>query len=255
MLSFVEGAEARHVLWVHFIDEFLELYWVASSCREVSRIAVGDVFKAVDFSKLPEDRILVLALAFDLENLGQVSLLGDALHHVLDQLRLGKGVLVIHREVVEQFVLGGVSFLHIFEGAESANKIVSAVVGLIGDHLVAVRELLEETHGELESNKIGTAESSGKNWVSHPSFPEHGVACLHFSNHGQALDDSEGSKGAAKKLLDLLHTHYLVDFLSIFVVVAIRSLNLLNGLVADPHGRIGNVSQVPLLLQLLLHLL
>ena len=68
-------------------------------------VAERDVLETMNLTEGPEDGVRVLAKALDLEDLTQVGLLGDALHHVIEELGLGERVLVVHRQVVEDFIL------------------------------------------------------------------------------------------------------------------------------------------------------
>lgn len=135
----------------------------------------------MDFTKLPEVWVLVLALTLDLEDLGEVGLLRDALNHVLEELRLGKRVLVVHGEVVEKLVFSRVRFL-VLESTEAAHKVVPSVEGLMVDTFVTVSQLLEETHGQLRATVVSTSENSSNHGVAHPRLSHHSVACLHLTD-------------------------------------------------------------------------
>jgi len=63
------------VIVLIFIDQFLQGEGV-SVCRfDILFVAEGNIFKSMDFTSVPEDVIDILALALDLEDLGEVRLL------------------------------------------------------------------------------------------------------------------------------------------------------------------------------------
>ena len=90
------GAQTWNVFRGHLVYQFLKFVRVALGFCEVLCITESDVLETVDLTELPEDRVGVLAGALDSENLGEVSLLRDALDHVLEKLGLGQGVFVVH---------------------------------------------------------------------------------------------------------------------------------------------------------------
>lgn len=106
ILDVLVGAQTWNVFRGHLVDQFLKFVRVALGFCEVLCITESDVLETVDLTELPEDRVGVLAGALDSENLGEVSLLRDALDHVLEKLGLGQGVFVVHGQVVQELVLG-----------------------------------------------------------------------------------------------------------------------------------------------------
>ena len=99
----------------------------------------------MDLTKGPESIVGVLTLTFDLEDLAQIGLLTDALHHVIEELGLGEGVLVIHGQVIKELFLSGGILVGVLEETEAAHNVVSSHVGLSVDGLVSVGQLLEES--------------------------------------------------------------------------------------------------------------
>lgn len=88
-LALLVRAEAWDVLRVNSVNKLLEFVWVAVGSFKVGRGAVGDILETVDLTKLPENRVGVLALALDTEDLAEVGLLGDRLDHMVEKLGLG----------------------------------------------------------------------------------------------------------------------------------------------------------------------
>lgn len=88
-LALLVRAEAWDVLRVNSVNKLLEFVWVAVCSFKVGRGAVGDILETVDLTKLPENRVGVLALALDAEDLAEVGLLGDRLDHMVEKLGLG----------------------------------------------------------------------------------------------------------------------------------------------------------------------
>lgn len=105
LLDLLERAHAWSILGSELMNEFLNFVRVTLSSKELSLIAERDVLETMNLTEGPEDGVRVLAKALDLEDLTQVGLLGDALHHVIEELGLGERVLVVHRQVVEDFIL------------------------------------------------------------------------------------------------------------------------------------------------------
>lgn len=155
--------------------------------------------------------------------------------------------------MVKKSVLSRAS-LFFLKSTEAAHKVVPTVIRLVGDSLVTVGQLLEETDGQLEADEVGTAESGGHEGVAHPGLSHDSVAGLELTDQGKSFVNGDSSKSDAEGLFDLLDTHDLVNLLGVLVVVAIRSLNLLNSMVTNALAGVSHVSQVPVLLQLLLHL-
>lgn len=90
------GAKSLLVCRFDFVDELLQRVGIPVDLGKVGWVAEGDVFKTVDFAKLPEDRAFITANAFDGEGFAKVDLLGDLLDHVVEQFGLRKRVLGIH---------------------------------------------------------------------------------------------------------------------------------------------------------------
>ena len=128
----------------------------------------------MDLTEQPEDIIFVLSLAFNSVNFAEVSLLRDALHHVLDKLWLGKRVLVVHGHMVKQLILGSARFV-VLEDSELAHEVVIASVGVVADTLISVGQLLEETSGHLEGDIVSTIEDTSNERVAHPPLPHDSV--------------------------------------------------------------------------------
>ena len=134
-------------------------------------VAIGNVFKTVNLSEVPENVICVLALALDPENLGEVLLLRDALHHLVDKLRLGERVFVIHGEMVQELIFSRTTVaLVILPETEAANKIALSLVVFWRLSDAPIREFLEEPLRELGGTVVGRAEDSGQDGSSHPSL-------------------------------------------------------------------------------------
>lgn len=123
------------------VDQFLELKGVALGGFDVCRVAESDVFETVDLSYRPEDITLVLALALDTEDIAEVSLLGDALDHVLKELGLGERVLVVHSQMIEEVFLGRGGIL-VLEQAETTDKVVFTLVSFVADTFIPVSSFL-----------------------------------------------------------------------------------------------------------------
>ena len=95
----------------------------------------------MDLSNRPEDITLVLALALDTEDIAEVSLLGDALDHVLKELGLGERVLVVHSQMIEEVFLGRGGIL-VLEQAETTDKVVFTLVSFVADTFIPVSSFL-----------------------------------------------------------------------------------------------------------------
>lgn len=247
-------AQSWHVLWGHLVDELLQLVWVALDFLKLLSIAVGNVFETMDLTKLPEDRVGILALTLNLEDLGQISLLTDAFDHMLQKLRLRKRVLVIHSQVVKKLILAGAALL-ILEESKAADGVVLSLVALSSDTLVSAGKFLEEANRHLKATEVGEAKDTGDHWVAHPLLAEDGTACLHFSLNGHPFVGCETTAGQAPHLLNLLDAHNFVNLFSVLVVVAIASHDAANGVLAHSVRRVRHIAKVPVLLQLLLHLI
>ena len=128
----------------------------------------------MDFTELPENWAAVLALALNLENLGEIGLFTDTLNHMLQKLRLGKRVFVIHGEVIQELLFLRAAFLAL-EEAEASHNIVLTFVGLIRDAFVSVSEFLEDTGWQLETTEVGSSENSADHWIAHPLFAKNGT--------------------------------------------------------------------------------
>ena len=132
---------------------------------------------------------------------------------------------------------------------------MTALVALIRDTLVPVREFLEDSDGHLKTAEIGKAEDRCDHGVSHPLLAENGAAGFHFSLDWHPFVGCKSTAGQAPSLFNLLDTHDLINFLSILMVVIVASHNAADGVLAHPVSRVGHIAQVPVLLQLLLHLI
>lgn len=99
-------AESWQVLRLYLVDKLLKLIGVTICLLKLFLVAEGDVFETVNFTEMPENRVQILALTLDTEDIRQVSGLRDAFDHMVKELWLGKRVLVVHGEMVEQLVLG-----------------------------------------------------------------------------------------------------------------------------------------------------
>ena len=194
------------------VDQLLELVWVAFSGIKFCLVTESNVFKTMDLSELPENVTLVLSLALNAEDLAQISLVRDVLNHVLEELGLRKGVLIVHSHMVEEVVLSRAGFV-ILEQTEAANKVVLALVSVAADTFISVGSFLEETHWHLKANPVSSTEDSGKKGVAHPLLAQNSASCFRFSQERNELVGGKSATGDSPHLLDLLNAHHLVDLL------------------------------------------
>jgi hypothetical protein len=61
--------------------------------------------------------------------------------------------------VIEKLFFGTGTLLRL-KGAEAGDKVVSAIVGLMGDTSSIALKLLEEADGQLEAKRVGSSEDS-----------------------------------------------------------------------------------------------
>ena len=77
-----------HVRWLNLVDQSLQLDLVATDLVQIFSIAESNVLKTVDLAEKPENIAFILALTLDCEDFAEVGLLRNALHHVINELRL-----------------------------------------------------------------------------------------------------------------------------------------------------------------------
>mmetsp|Transcript_2464 Transcript_2464/g.3411 ORF Transcript_2464/g.3411 Transcript_2464/m.3411 type:complete len:325 (-) Transcript_2464:374-1348(-) len=129
-LDLLEGAEAGGAFGRDLVDELLQLVGVALDRAEVLRVAESNVFKTVDLAELPEGGAGVLAEALHAENFSEVGLLRDAAHHMVEELRLRQGILVVHGKEVKKLVFRRARRFGVLKEAEAANNVVLSRVSL-----------------------------------------------------------------------------------------------------------------------------
>lgn len=117
------GAVAWNFGGLNLVDQLLELNWITIDLGEVCGVAESDILETMDLTETPKDVACVFALSFNTVDLTEIGLLRNALHHVFDELRLGKWVLVVHGHVIEQILLSRTSAF-ILEDAETTDKVV-----------------------------------------------------------------------------------------------------------------------------------
>ena len=124
----------------------------------------------MNFTEAPENVICVFSLAFNSENLAQVFLFRDAFNHMLEKLRLGHWVFVVHGEMVEELIFGRILSLVLPE-TETSDKISLSLVSLRCLSHASIVDLLEEPLRKLGGAIVGSAEDGGQDGSSHPRFP------------------------------------------------------------------------------------
>ena len=193
----------------------------------------------MNFTEVPENVICVFSLAFNSENLAQVFLFRDAFNHLIEKLRLGHWVFVVHGEMVEELIFSRICCpAVVLKETEASNKITLSLVGLWCLSHTSIRELLEEPLGKLGGAVVGSTEDGGQDGSSHPGFPQNGVASLPFPMDRHPFVDGQRSAAGSKRALNVLNTHHLPYLLGVVSVVTVRYLNAFNDIFASAVAHI-----------------
>lgn len=92
---------------INRVDQLLQFNRVAVTFSEVGIIAVSDVLKTVNLTKVVENVVHVGSSALHSEDLGKVSVLRNLLHHLVKELRLRQWIISITGQIVQGLLLLG----------------------------------------------------------------------------------------------------------------------------------------------------